>query len=345
MDEPLRRFAKRHRVPAVAAAVVPAEGPVEVHVFGVRRRGSRDPALVSARWHIGSCTKTFTAALWGRLVELGYAEWDMPLEQALADLRGDMHPDWMAQTVDSVLWCRAGFKANLSPDQMQQAWDDSRPLADQRTDAARQALSDPPDRPGDVRYSNLGLIVVGAVIDRLAGATFEQALDTHVLAPLGIESAGFGPPSEIWGHPARFRFGDFGLLAGPPADPADPFSDNPAVFSAAGTMHITMSDWAKFVRVFMVGGSNLLRDSTVDRLLQTPHGGEYGMAMGWLRTRTLPGAGYVMQGSNTMWSTAALIDSDRRRAVLVACNDGRNRVLSGTARLAARLLSTSAANA
>ena len=106
-----------------------------------------------------------------------------------------------------------------------------------------------------------------------------------------------------------------------------------------------MADWAKFVRVFLVGGSSLLHASTVDRLLQTPHGGEYGMAMGWMRTRTLPGAAFVMQGSNTMWSTAALIDSDRRHAVLIACNDGRNRVLNGTARLAASLLTTSAANA
>ena len=321
--------------------MVGADGDVEEHVVGVRRRDSRDPALVSDRWHIGSCTKTFTAALWGRLVELGHAEWDMPLEQALADLASDMHPDWTGQTVDSVIWCRAGFKADLSPDQMRQAWDDSRPLEDQRTDAAWQALSDPPDRPDEYRYSNLGIIVVGAAIDRLAGATFEQALDTHVLVPLGIESAGFGPPGEIWGHPARFRLGNFDLLAGPPADPSDPFSDNPAVYSAAGTMHITMGDWAKFVRIFTDGGVNLLRASTVDRLLRTPHGGEYGMTMGWSRTGVLPGAGYVMQGSNTMWSTAALIDSDRQRAVLVACNDGRNRVLNGTARLAVRLLTDS----
>lgn len=133
MDELLRRFVQRHRVPAVAAAVVPAEGSVEEHVVGVRRRGSRDLALATDRWHIGSCTKTFTAALWGRLVELGHAEWDMPLEQALADLASDMHPDWMGQTVDSVLWCRAGFKANLSPGQMQQAWGDTRPLASTTT--------------------------------------------------------------------------------------------------------------------------------------------------------------------------------------------------------------------
>jgi CubicO group peptidase (beta-lactamase class C family) len=296
---------------------------------------------MSDRWHIGSCTKTFTAALWGCLVESGRAEWNMPLGRSLADLKSGMHSSWMDQTVDSVLWCRAGFETDLSPYRMTQAWDDSRPLVDQRTDVASRALGTPPDRPDEFRYSNVGHIVVGAAIDRLAGVPFEQALDIDVLAPLGIESAGFGPPGEIWGHPARFRLGGIGLLAGPPADPSDRFSDNPAVLSAAGTMHITMSDWARFVQVFMAGGSRLLHDSTVDRLLQTPHGGEFGMAMGWLRTAVLPEVGYVMQGSNTMWSTAALIDNDRSRAALVACNDGRNLVLKGTARLGADLLDSS----
>ena len=307
-------------------------------MVGVRRRGSRDAVLASDRWHIGSCAKAFTAALWACLVERGQAEWEMPVPQALAGLGGKIHSEWNGQTMDSVLWSQAGFRANLTQDQMEQAWEDRRPLVDQRTDLARRALHARPDRPGEFRYSNLGYIVVGAAIDRLAGATFEQALDTWVLAPLGIESAGFGPPAEIWGHPARFRLGGFGLLAGPPADPSDAYSDNPAVLSAAGTMHITMADWARFVRVFMVGGSNLLRDATVDRLLMSPHGDPFGMAMG---TAVLPGVGYVMQGSNTMWSTAALIDNDRSRAALVASNDGRNRVLRATGQLAASLLGSS----
>lgn len=338
MDELLRRFAQRYRVPAVAATMVPAEGPVDVHVVGVRRRGGQDAALSSDRWHIGSCTKTFTAVLWACLVERGHAEWDMPVTQALADLGSEIHPDWIGQTVDSALWCQAGFKSDLSPDQMKRAWDDPRPLGVQRTDAARQALSDPPDQPGRFRYSNLGYIVIGAAIDRLAGTTFEQALDTHVLAPLGIKTAGFGPPGEVCGHGARFRLGVVGLVAGPPGDPSDRFSDNPAVLSAAGTMHITMSDWAKFVRVFLIGGSDLLSEATVDRLLSGPHGGKYGMAMGWRGTGSIPGVGYAMQGSNTMWSATALIDDERRHAALLACNDGRSRVLSSSARLAASLL-------
>ena len=114
-DELLRRFARRYRVPAVAACVAAAEGPVDVHVVGVRRRGSQDAALASDRWHIGSCTKTFTAALWACLVERGKAEWDMPLVEALADLGGRMHPEWLGQTVDSVLWHHAGTSPNLGP--------------------------------------------------------------------------------------------------------------------------------------------------------------------------------------------------------------------------------------
>ena len=262
----------------------------------------------------------------------------MPLVDALADLGGLMHPEWLGQTVDSVLWRHAGISPNLSPHHMDQAWEDSRPLDVQRTEAAQRALRVRPDEPGQFRYSSLGYIVVGAAIDRLAGTTFEQALYAHVLAPLGIETAGFGPPAEVWGHPARFRFGDVGLLAGPPADPSDPSSDNPAVLSAAGTMHITVADWAKFVRVFLLGGSDLLSEVTVDHVLSTPYGGKYGMAMGWRGIGSLPGVGYAMQGSNTMWSATALIDNERQRAVLVACNDGRNRVLNNSARLAASLL-------
>ena len=63
------------------------------------------------------------------------------------------------------------------------------------------------------------------------------------------------------------------------------------------------------------------------------------MAMGWMRAAHLRGVSYAMQGSNTMWSATAIIDDDRQRAALVACNDGRNRVLNRSVGLAGQLLS------
>lgn len=56
------------------------------------------------------------------------------------------------------------------------------------------------------------------------------------------------------------------------------------------------------------------------------------MAMGWAASpKQMPGASVAMQGSNTFWAATGLLDTDRRRAVLLVTNDGRTRVLLGSA--------------
>lgn len=334
--ELLEDFVRVCRVPAVAAALVGADGSVDAEVAGTRRRGFDELVRASDRWHIGSCAKTFTAVLWARLVEAGDAEWDMPIPAAFADL-DDLHPGWTGVTVDDALQCRAGFASNIGRTRMEPAWLDARPLAWQRTDAARQALQAPPRRPGRFAYSNLSYIVVGAAIDRLAGAAYERALADRVLKPLGIKSAGFGAPPEIWGHPARLRLGVAGLFRGRPADPAEPKSDNPAVYASAGTLHLTVEDWAAFCRIFLIGGGDLLRPDTIEHLLAQPPGRGTRMSMGWIKPPYLRGSSYSMQGSNTMWAAAALLDHDRERAALVVANDGRRRALDQTLQFATHL--------
>ena len=334
--ELLEDFVRVCRVPAVGAALVHADGSVDVEAAGTRRRGFDEPVRASDRWHIGSCAKTFTAVLWARLVEAGDAEWDMPIPAVFADL-DDLHPGWAGVTVDDALQCRAGFASNIGLSQMQPAWLDARPLAWQRTDAARQALRESPRRPGRYVYSNLSYIVVGAAIDRLASAAYERALADRVLKPLGIGSAGFGPPPEIWGHPARLRLGAAGLFRGRPADPAEPKSDNPAVYASAATLHLTLEDWAAFCRIFLTEGGDLLAPGTVEDLLAQPPGHGTRMSMGWIKPPYLRGSSYSMQGSNTLWASAAVLDHNRERAALVVANDGRRRVLDQTLQLATHL--------
>ena len=334
--ELLEYFVQRYRVPAVAAALVRADGSVEMQVAGTRRRGFDDPARLSDRWHIGSCTKTFTAVLFAHLVETGDAEWDLPITEAFADL-DDVHPGWDGLTIDDALHCRAGFAPNIGLSRMQPAWLDARPLKWQRTDAARRALQAPPQRPGRFAYSNLSYIVVGAAIDRLAGAAYEQALADRVLKPLGIESAGFGASPEIWGHPARFRLGVVAFFRGRPADPADLKSDNPAVYGPAARLHLTVEDWAAFCRIFLTGGGDLLGPDTIEHLLAQPPGRGTRLSMGWIKPPYLRGTSYSMQGSNTMWASAALLDHDRERAALAVCNDGRRRAIDQTLQLATHI--------
>lgn len=334
----LESFRDRYGVPAVGAAVVARTGALEVEVVGSRRRRASDPVRGDDQWHIGSCAKSMTAALYARLVERGDAAWGDPILNFFPDLPGRVNAGWSDSTIDEVLVCRSGMEANLDRRQMVAAWEDTTKATEQRTRAVVSALSAPPRSRGSFRYSNLGYIVAGAAIDRLAGMPFEDSLYTEILKPLGITTAGFGPPPDIWGHKSRLQLGSLTAGRGSPANPALQRSDNPAVMNPAGRLHMTLADWAKFQRVFLNREGDFLEPATIDHLLAIPPGQGNGMAMGWAPATGLAGVSYGMQGSNTLWAATALIDSNFERTAMVVANSGRSRVLRGSAELAVSIL-------
>ncbi len=335
----IQLFANRFTVPAVIGGVLSSDGLLKADVVGIRRRGTSDLATLQDKWHIGSCGKSITAALYAKLVEQGEASWGVPVSELFPDLIDQINPAWANRTIDEVFHCRSGMKANPSLSQMKAGWVDSRPPTEQRTDLVVSALSRAPKRRGRFIYSNLGYVVIGAAIDRLAGMPYEQALQIYILEPLGITSLGFGPPPKVWGHRPLVQLASVCLFKGKPANPVGTRSDNPRVLSSAGTMHITLEDWAKFHLLFLMEGGNLLQPETIKYLLEVPPGRGTPMAMGWARVRGLGEiASFGMQGSNTMWAAAALMDKNQERTSLVVCNDGRSRVVTSSAVLAARLL-------
>jgi D-alanyl-D-alanine carboxypeptidase len=333
----LEDFRDRCHVPAVGGGVVTRDGDLTLDVVGSRKRGDPAPAGIDDQWHIGSCAKAITAVLYARLVERGDAAWGVPIRDFFRDLSGQLGEGWSEPTVDEVLVCRSGMRANLGLGEMLAGWKDTSPVTEQRTRAVVSALSRPPKGRGAFRYSNLGYIVIGAAIDRITGMPFEEALRLHVLEPLGITSVGFGAPPHIWGHKPRLRLGRLVAGRASPMDPANPRSDNPAVMTPAGRLHLTLADWAKFQRVFLNQGRPLLQPATVEHLLAVPPAKRPTMAMGWAAARGR-GLSYGMQGSNTMWAATALVDVDYERTAMVVVNEGRTRVLFRSAQLAVSML-------
>ena len=186
-------------------------------------------------------------------------------------------------------------------------------------------------------------MIIGAAIERITDLAFEDALVKHVFEPLGITSAGFGPPRRLWGHAGRLLvlgpLGVFDLGGGAPADPDAVESDNPAILSPAGRLHLSLEEWARFQRVLLSDGDGFLRPATIERLLTPGQGKGYRQAFGWAPAE-IPGVSFGQQGSNTYWVATALVDDERRRTALVVCNDGRARLLRRTPGLAQRLLAS-----
>lgn len=338
MNERLKAFRQRHRVAAIGAARIDASSPTieTIDVVGVVRRGADDAVVESDAWHIGSCAKALTAALYARLVEEGRAEWGAHLLDLLPDLAKSIDRSWSDVTIDELLTCRSGLPANPDRSAMHAAYDDADPAVDQRSRSARAALAEPPDGRGTFRYSNLGYVIAGAAIDRISGSTYESALRTGILDPLGVTTAGFGPPPRLWGHRPRLQIASLCIGRGEPVGPDDLRSDNPPLLTPAGRLHLSLSDWARVQRLFL-DGAGLLSSASLHHLLSTPADGR-GMAMGWAASKGLPGVALGMQGSNTAWAATAMMDTDRNRMSLVITSDGRTSMLRATALLAAELL-------
>ena len=139
----LAAFQNKYQAPAVGVALVNAEGDAVIDVIGTRARGKEATSTAEDQWHIGSCGKSITAVLYARLVERGDAEWGVPLATLFPDLTGTIDPAWKIRSIDELLVCRAGVRANLTLSEMRAAWQSKAPLPEQRTNVSRTVLACP----------------------------------------------------------------------------------------------------------------------------------------------------------------------------------------------------------
>lgn len=305
--------------PALAAGVVGRDSLGWAGVRGVRRAGPEARATLDDRWHLGSNTKAMTAAVFGRLVEQGRARWGMPLAEALPGL--SIHPGWAGGTLDQLMRHRAGL---LDAGLLDQAWliaahADQRPLPEQRAAFAARALGAPPAGPaGEFAYGNGNYIVLGAAIEAITGQPWEAVMEAELYAPLGLTSAGFGAPrgEAPWGH-----------RAGVAVNPAG-FADNPPALGPAGTAHMSLADYARFIAAMMGGAPEWISDETRRHLLTPAAGSPPAYAAGW-GVGTAPwagvgGAGPTIShnGSNTMWFATVLAAPERGLGYIALSNDG-----------------------
>ncbi|MBX7248975.1 MAG: beta-lactamase family protein [Caulobacteraceae bacterium] len=309
------------RAPALAGLVVSKDRRLFLDAKGLRRIGGPDPVTPDDRWHLGSNTKAMTAAVYGRLVEKGRARWGATLPELFPDLTLD--PAWRQTTIEAILGHRAGlFDEGLTGPEWGAMLATPKPVRTERTELIAKALSTAPKGPaGAFHYANADYILAGAAIERIADKPWEDVIRAELWEPLGITSAGFGAPkgAQPWGHAPAF----FGSTSGPrPISPESPESDNPPALGPAGTGHMTLADYGKWLQLFLNDGAGVLRPETVTRLITpVPGSGEAQYALGWGVLAGARGRGLAHAGSNTLWYLNALVLPDRGLAFAVASND------------------------
>ena len=261
-------------VPGMSAAVIVGKR-VYVGAAGVRLSGNPTRVLPSDQFMLGSCTKSMTATLAGILVDRGLIGWSTTLAQVFPELQSTMNPQYRSVTLAELLSHRGGLVDNTvtSDPGVIASFLGSSELSpmQQRASVAPAVLSIAPGgAKGDFSYSNVGVTLAATMMERVTHKSYESMMQRFIFAPLGIRSAGFGPPGAIInGRPTqpvtRSQDGTPILPNSPQYAQLDPYAYDPA-----GTnLHMNVRDWTKYIRFQMgetVNGARLLRPQTLAQI-------------------------------------------------------------------------------
>ncbi len=300
-------------VTSLGAAIVNADGRIEIAVAGERSRGSGDYVQPGDMWHLGSNTKSMTALLYADLAGQGTLRWGATLPELFPDHADKMHSDWSDVTIEDLLQHTSGV-ADVDIDWLRAAHVSDKSAKEQRADAVAEFLYEPPVYPKKTfQYANLNYILAGAAMERATGQSWEELMRAGSPGALmGRDGWGFGPPqgAQPQGHYLQGS-------APRPAGQAWLEADNPQALGPAGTVHASLRSWGEYARAFLPG-SGLMPEATRRKLTST--NADY--ALGWaIYDDPKWGRMYQHAGSNTMWLAQVIVLPEHDVALLVATNE------------------------
>ena len=319
----LEKIRDEFDVPALAAAAFDEGELVAIGSNGVRSTKLSREVTDDDLWIISSCTKSITASLAAILVEDGAIRWTSTIAEIFPELRDEIESSWQDVSLEQLLVHRGGAPHNPPADLLAKAEARKGTPSEQRFDFLKGLLSrEPSAEPGSKWiYSDSGYSIAGAMLERVGKKPFEDLLRNRVFIPLGLRSAGFGPPAtpgmvdQPLGH--RGYEAPFKPVA------SGPSADYPPTFAPAATVHMNIADFARYANWHVQGDRGkapLLHAGSFKKLHTPPEGQDY--AMGWaVTTRKWAGGTALMHsGENTNSYAVMWLSPTENTCFVATCN-------------------------
>ncbi|MFI1505645.1 serine hydrolase domain-containing protein [Streptomyces sp. NPDC020597] len=288
--------------------------------------GERVPMTVDTPFDLASLTKLFTSVAAVQQIERGTLGIDALVGAYLPDFRGAAEH---GVTVRQLLTHTSGLRPEL-------------PLYDRAGVAERMAMlraEAPAGEPGEYLYSDLNMLLLQQLLERLTGRTLDVLVQEGITRPLGMTATGFGPcPGAAATEDQRrpWAKADRGMLRGAVHD------ENAwalgGVAGHAGLFSIG-DDLAVFCRTLLAGGSygtaRILGPDFVELLL-TPPGLGFAVDQPWFMGEL---AGDGAAGHTGFTGTSLVLDPATDTFVVLLANtvhpvrrppDNSPRALAGT---------------
>ncbi|ROR72725.1 serine hydrolase domain-containing protein [Bogoriella caseilytica] len=237
-----------------------------------------EPLRTDHRFIIASHSKTMTATLVMQLVEEGALRLDDTVAERYPDLAGSAVA---GTTLRELLGHQGGFIRDSSDGDFWQYGRDFFSADDLVAMLRREGQVFEPNT--HFKYSNMSFSLLGLILERVTGRSYQELAHERIVQPLGLEQTGPGWSPELdehfaAGHSARFAHGD--------SRRALRHVDT-ATMLYAGGWYSTAADMTRYGAAHCYGDDRLLTDAS-KRLMQReesrPHVrgedlGAYGLGM------------------------------------------------------------------
>jgi beta-N-acetylhexosaminidase len=309
-----------------ATLAVGYRGKVSVHAFGNLSYGAKAPATSPrTMYDIASLTKVVaTTTLVAKLAEGDFAvplDLDAKIERYLPEWVSGPNAEWRHKvTVRHLLTHTSG----LPP--FKEYWRTSRGKQDTLTRIYAEPLE---YEPGTKEiYSDLGIILMAEIIERLTGRTLDDLAKSTIFSPLGMKDTRYRPPKIVrqWIAPTEIDNNLRHRLVQGEVHDENAFAIG-GISGHAG-LFSTAPDLAAFCQMILNGGvyahQRILRRSTVAQFTTPQHLSGGTRTLGWAVPTEGGSSGHYFSahsfGHTGFTGTSIWIDPDRQLFVVLLTN-------------------------
>jgi len=221
------------------------------------------PNTPGTKFRLGSITKQFTAASILLLEERGKLKLEDPIKKYVSDAPAA----WDGITIFNLLTHSSGIPNFTGlPDY------NSMKVRDTPVAKAIAAFRDKPldFPPGEkMSYSNSGYLVLGYVVEQVAGTSYEKFVTDNIFTPLGMKDSGYDSNSAVIPHRAAG-------YAPSPRGPVNAGFIHMSIPHGAGALYSTTEDLLRWEQGLF--GGKLLTPASLAKMT-TPFKGDYALGV------------------------------------------------------------------
>jgi len=309
-----------------ATIAVGYRGKVSYRAFGKLSYDADAAATkIDTLYDLASLTKVVvTTTLVEKLVEGDFPsplDLDAPIERYLPEWANGPQPQWRGRvTVRNLMTHTSG----LPP--FKEYWRTSNGKADTLKDIFAEPLEYEPGTK--VVYSDLGIILMAEIIQRLTGKSLDVLAREYIFDPIGMKDTMYNPPKKLWPEIAPTEFDTqmrHRLVQGEVHDEnayaIGGVSGHAGVFS-------TSPDLAAFCQMLLNGGvyahQRILKRATIAEFTVPQPLAQHARTLGWVVPTEGSSSGHYFSshsyGHTGFTGTTIWIDPDRQLFVVLLTN-------------------------